>query len=121
MSRVIFFLVHKCFIKRKQHLNFQEAALVSRNVFVRRFSSARLFTAGRILHIVRRKRMGIEKLVVTCQYLTILSLFLNFNGSNFIIQYLIQNIFVIYSCLIKVMKKMEVKKGKIWLKFLFII
>ncbi|XP_073943872.1 diacylglycerol lipase-beta-like isoform X3 [Choristoneura fumiferana] len=37
-----------------------EAALVSRNVFVRRFSTARLFTAGRILHIVRRKRMGIE-------------------------------------------------------------
>nr|XP_034840765.1 sn1-specific diacylglycerol lipase beta isoform X3 [Maniola hyperantus] len=37
-----------------------EAALVSRNVFARRFSSARLFTAGRILHIVRRKRMGIE-------------------------------------------------------------
>ncbi|KAM3963122.1 diacylglycerol lipase-beta-like [Aphomia sociella] len=37
-----------------------EAALVSRNVFARRFSSARLFTAGRILHIARRKRMGIE-------------------------------------------------------------
>ncbi|XP_037973508.2 diacylglycerol lipase-beta isoform X2 [Plutella xylostella] len=37
-----------------------EAALLSRNVFARRFSSARLFTAGRILHIVRRKRMGIE-------------------------------------------------------------
>ncbi|XP_039746906.1 diacylglycerol lipase-beta isoform X1 [Pararge aegeria] len=42
-----------------------EAALVSRNVFARRFSSARLFTAGRILHIVRRKRMGIEKKVRT--------------------------------------------------------
>lgn len=41
---------------------------MSRNVFVRRFSSARLFTAGRILHIVRRKRMGIEKLVVICQF-----------------------------------------------------
>ncbi|CAK1545303.1 unnamed protein product [Leptosia nina] len=40
-----------------------EAALVSRNVFTRRFSSARLFTPGRILHIVRRKRMGIEKKV----------------------------------------------------------
>ncbi|XP_050680765.1 diacylglycerol lipase-beta isoform X2 [Leptidea sinapis] len=37
-----------------------EAALVSRDVFARRFSSARLFTPGRILHIVRRKRMGIE-------------------------------------------------------------
>ncbi|XP_049866901.1 diacylglycerol lipase-beta isoform X2 [Pectinophora gossypiella] len=43
----------------------QEAALVSRNVFARRFSTARLFTAGRILHIVRRKRMGIEKKVRT--------------------------------------------------------
>ncbi|KAJ2952676.1 hypothetical protein O0L34_g7015 [Tuta absoluta] len=42
-----------------------EAALVSRNVFARRFSPARLFTAGRILHIVRRKRMGIEKKVRT--------------------------------------------------------
>ncbi|CAF4937662.1 unnamed protein product [Pieris macdunnoughi] len=40
-----------------------EAALVSRNVFTRRFSTARLFTPGRILHIVRRKRMGIEKKV----------------------------------------------------------
>ncbi|KAH9643340.1 hypothetical protein HF086_008827 [Spodoptera exigua] len=39
----------------------KEAALVSRDVFARRFSSARLFTPGRILHIVRRKRMGIEK------------------------------------------------------------
>lgn len=39
----------------------QEAALVSRDVFARRFSTARLFTPGRILHIVRRKRMGIEK------------------------------------------------------------
>ncbi|XP_041976956.1 diacylglycerol lipase-beta isoform X1 [Aricia agestis] len=37
-----------------------EAALLSRNVFARRFSSARLFTPGRILHIMRRKRMGIE-------------------------------------------------------------
>lgn len=42
-----------------------EAALVSRDIFVRRFSSARLFTAGRILHIARRKRMGIEKKVRT--------------------------------------------------------
>lgn len=42
-----------------------EAALLSRNVYARRFSSARLFTAGRILHIVRRKRMGIEKKVRT--------------------------------------------------------
>lgn len=42
-----------------------EAALLSRNVFVRRFSKSRLFTAGKILHIARRKRMGIEKKVKT--------------------------------------------------------
>ncbi|XP_044755828.1 diacylglycerol lipase-beta-like [Coccinella septempunctata] len=38
-----------------------EAALLSRNITVRRFSKARLFTAGRILHIVSRKKTKSEK------------------------------------------------------------
>ncbi|CAH0555976.1 unnamed protein product [Brassicogethes aeneus] len=38
-----------------------EAALLSRDISVRRFSKARLFTAGRILHIVSRKKTKAER------------------------------------------------------------
>jgi len=38
-----------------------EAALLSRDISVRRFSKARLFTPGRILHIVNRKKTKAEK------------------------------------------------------------
>ncbi|KAL3268783.1 hypothetical protein HHI36_007881 [Cryptolaemus montrouzieri] len=38
-----------------------EAALLSRNISVRRFSKTRLFTAGRILHIVNRKKTKTER------------------------------------------------------------
>lgn len=38
-----------------------EAALLSRDICVRRFSKTRLFTAGRILHIVARKKTKAER------------------------------------------------------------
>ena len=38
-----------------------ESALVSRNVLSRRFAKSRLFTGGRILHIIRRKKTEMEK------------------------------------------------------------
>ncbi|EFA10154.1 diacylglycerol lipase-beta [Tribolium castaneum] len=38
-----------------------EAALLSRDICVRRFSKTRLFTAGRILHIVSRKKTKAER------------------------------------------------------------
>lgn len=40
---------------------FQEAGLLSRDITQRRFSKAPLFTAGRILHIVHRKKTKAER------------------------------------------------------------
>lgn len=37
--------------------------MLSRDICVRRFSKTRLFTAGRILHIVARKKTKAERLV----------------------------------------------------------
>lgn len=38
-----------------------EAALVSKEISSRRFAKTRLFTGGRILHIIRRKKTEMEK------------------------------------------------------------
>jgi sn1-specific diacylglycerol lipase len=38
-----------------------EAALVSREITSRRFAKSRLYTGGKILHIIRRKKTEIEK------------------------------------------------------------
>lgn len=38
-----------------------ESALVSKEISLRRFAKSRLFTGGRILHIVRRKKTEMEK------------------------------------------------------------
>lgn len=38
-----------------------EAAMLSRDISVRRYSKTRLFTAGRILHIVHRKKTKQER------------------------------------------------------------
>lgn len=38
-----------------------EAALVSKEISSRRFAKIRLFTGGRILHIIRRKKTEMEK------------------------------------------------------------
>lgn len=38
-----------------------EAALVSREISSRRFAKTRLYTGGRILHIIRRKKTEMEK------------------------------------------------------------
>jgi sn1-specific diacylglycerol lipase len=38
-----------------------EAALVSREISSRRFAKTRLYTGGRILHIIRRKKTELEK------------------------------------------------------------
>ena len=47
-----------------------EAALLSREISVRRFAKTRLYTGGRILHIVRRKKTELEKKTKTggCTY-----------------------------------------------------
>lgn len=42
----------------------QESALFSREISKRRFCKTRLFIAGRVLHIVRRKRTDLEKYVL---------------------------------------------------------
>ena len=39
----------------------EEAAVLSREISARRFATTRLYTGGRILHIVRRKRTELEK------------------------------------------------------------
>lgn len=39
----------------------EEAAVLSREISARRFATTRLYTGGRILHIVRRKRTESEK------------------------------------------------------------
>lgn len=41
-----------------------EAALVSKEISSRRFAKTRLYTGGRILHIIRRKKTEMEKFVV---------------------------------------------------------
>lgn len=38
-----------------------EAALVSKEISSRRFAKTRLYTGGRILHIIRRKKTEMEK------------------------------------------------------------
>lgn len=38
-----------------------ESALVSREISLRRFAKTRLYTGGRILHVVRRKKTEMEK------------------------------------------------------------
>lgn len=38
-----------------------ESALVSRDVSLRRFAKSRLYTGGRILHVIRRKKTEMEK------------------------------------------------------------
>jgi sn1-specific diacylglycerol lipase len=38
-----------------------ESALVSKEISTRRFAKSRLYTGGRILHIVRRKKTEMEK------------------------------------------------------------
>lgn len=38
-----------------------EAALVSKEISARRFAKTRLYTGGRILHIIRRKKTEMEK------------------------------------------------------------
>jgi sn1-specific diacylglycerol lipase len=38
-----------------------EAALVSSEISARRFAKTRLYTGGKILHIIRRKKTEIEK------------------------------------------------------------
>lgn len=38
-----------------------EAALVSKEISVRRFAKRRLYTGGKILHIIRRKKTEMEK------------------------------------------------------------
>jgi sn1-specific diacylglycerol lipase len=38
-----------------------EAALVSKEISSRRFAKRRLYTGGRILHIIRRKKTEMEK------------------------------------------------------------
>lgn len=48
-------------VNRKLCLTLQEAALLSRDLSVRRFSKIRLYTAGRILHIVSRKKTKTDK------------------------------------------------------------
>lgn len=40
-----------------------EAALVSKEISSRRFAKRRLYTGGRILHIIRRKKTEMEKWV----------------------------------------------------------
>lgn len=47
-----------------------EAALLSREISVRRFAKTRLYTGGKILHIVRRKKTELEKKTNTggCTY-----------------------------------------------------
>lgn len=44
-----------------EQINNTEAALVSKEIAVRRFAKTRLYTGGRILHIVRRKKTEMEK------------------------------------------------------------
>lgn len=41
----------------------QESRLLSREIAVRRFARNRLYTGGKILHIVRRKKTELEKYV----------------------------------------------------------
>lgn len=38
-----------------------EAALVTREITSRRFAKSRLYTGGKILHIVRRKKTDVER------------------------------------------------------------
>lgn len=38
-----------------------ESALVSREIALRRFAKSRLYTGGKILHIIRRKKTEMEK------------------------------------------------------------
>lgn len=38
-----------------------EAALVSKEISSRRFAKSRLYTGGRILHVIRRKKTEMEK------------------------------------------------------------
>lgn len=40
-----------------------EAALVTREITSRRFAKSRLYTGGKILHIVRRKKTDVERWV----------------------------------------------------------
>ncbi|KAI4462137.1 diacylglycerol lipase -related [Holotrichia oblita] len=54
---ILFIMTTKSFISH----SFQEAALLSREIGVRRFSKTRLFTPGRILHIVSRKKTKAER------------------------------------------------------------
>lgn len=42
-----------------------EAALVSSEISSRRFAKTRLYTGGKILHIIRRKKTEMEKWVVS--------------------------------------------------------
>lgn len=45
-----------------------EAALVSKEISLRRFAKTRLYTGGRILHIIRRKKTEMEKYVSAILY-----------------------------------------------------
>lgn len=38
-----------------------ESALVSKEISLRRFAKSRLYTGGRILHVIRRKKTEMEK------------------------------------------------------------
>lgn len=54
-----------------------ESALVSKEISLRRFAKSRLYTGGRILHVIRRKKTEMEKWVWS-EFLTVF-LYSNFN------------------------------------------
>lgn len=48
-------------LETDDEINNAEAALVTREITSRRFAKSRLYTGGKILHIVRRKKTDVER------------------------------------------------------------